>query len=55
MQKTALKKNQWNLSEMNSFHLMIKVVMIIKGCVFANVEESSILEIKEKSEGQNMS
>ena len=39
----------------NSFQLIIEDVMIIKGHVFATEDETSILEIKEKSEGQNVS
>ena len=39
----------------NSFQLIIEDVMIIKGHVFATEDEPSILEIKEKSEGQNVS
>ena len=39
----------------NSFQLIIEDVMSIKGHFIATEDESSILEIKEKSEGQNIS
>ena len=39
----------------NSFQLITKTLMIIKGHFIATEDESSILEIKEKSEGQNIS
>ena len=39
----------------NSFQLIIEDLMIIKGHLFATEDDSSILEIKEKSEGQNIS
>ena len=38
----------------NSFQLITKTLMIIKGHLFATEDASSIL-IKEKSEGQNIS
>ena len=39
----------------NSFQLITKTLMIIKGHLFATEDASSILETKEKSEGQNIS
>ena len=39
----------------NSFQLITKTLMIIKEDLFATEDDSSILEIKEKSEGQNIS
>ena len=38
-----------------SFQLISEDVMSIKGHLFATEDETSILEIKEKSEGQNIS